>query len=255
MKVVVYTFCYNEIDILPFVADYWRRFASQVVVYDNQSIDGSREFLKDLDFVDLRTYNTENQLDDIVLKNLKNEVWKESRGKADFVNVCDLDECLFIPDLEFLRKAKADGIAVVTPKTFNLIDPELPKHDGQLMHLKTPRYYIETWDGKSHPELHGQIKQKALLFDPMLVEESNYKIGCYRSDFQHGGKAVTTDEVKCFHLHDVGLVRKIRRYRERAMRMSRSNIDLHLSDFYFESKQKITRDFVETLSESHRIDF
>nr|DAF73137.1 MAG TPA: hypothetical protein [Caudoviricetes sp.] len=30
---------------------------------------------------------------------MKNEVWKESRGKVDFVNVCDLDECLFIPDL------------------------------------------------------------------------------------------------------------------------------------------------------------
>nr|DAF73136.1 MAG TPA: hypothetical protein [Caudoviricetes sp.] len=35
MRVIVYTFCYNEIDILPFAADYWRRFAARVVVYDN----------------------------------------------------------------------------------------------------------------------------------------------------------------------------------------------------------------------------
>lgn len=255
MRVIVYTFCYNEIDILPFAADYWRRFAARVVVYDNQSIDGSREFLKNLDFVELRTYSTDNQLNDIVLKDMKNEVWKESRGKADFVNVCDLDECLFIPDLQFLSKAKADGIAVVTPKTFNLIDPKFPKYDGQLMHLKTPRYYIETWDNKDNPELQGQIKQKAMLFDPLLVKESNYKIGCYRSNFQHSGKSITTDEVKCLHLHDVGLVRKIRRYKERAMRMSRENIKLHLSDFYLESSQKITSDFIETLVESRKIDF
>lgn len=255
MNIVVYTFCYNELDILPFVVDYWKRFASKVVVYDNQSSDGSREFLSKLDFVELRTYDTNNQLDDIQLKNLKNEVWKESRGKVDFVNVCDLDECLFIPDLEFLNKARNDGISVITPKTFNLIDPEFPKYDGQLMHLKTPRYYIETWDDRDRPELYGQIKQKTLLFDPTLVENSNYKIGCYRSNFQHFGKSIITNEVKCLHLHDVGLVRKIRRYKERAMRMSRENIKLHLSDFYLESSQKITSDFIETLVESRKINF
>ena len=35
MKIEVFTLCWNEIAILPFAVDYWRRFASRVTVYDN----------------------------------------------------------------------------------------------------------------------------------------------------------------------------------------------------------------------------
>lgn len=54
MNIVVYTFCYNEIQILPFVEQYWRRFASKVVVYDNGSTDGSLEFLSKVPCVEVR---------------------------------------------------------------------------------------------------------------------------------------------------------------------------------------------------------
>lgn len=111
-------------------------------------------------------------------------------------------------------------------------------------------YYIERWDGIDRPELGGQLKQKACLFDPMLVHETNYKIGCYRSDFRCSGKQICTELVKCLHLHDIGLDRKLKRYAERAARMSKANIDLHLSDFYLESRQTTMRDFIRDLSES-----
>ena len=37
----IYTLCYNEIRILPFVIDYWETYADRVIVYDNGSTDGS----------------------------------------------------------------------------------------------------------------------------------------------------------------------------------------------------------------------
>lgn len=46
MIVEWFTFCYNEIQILPFVVDYWKHMNAHVTVYDNESNDGSYEFLK-----------------------------------------------------------------------------------------------------------------------------------------------------------------------------------------------------------------
>ena len=31
MNIVVYTLCYNEIYLAPFVVDYWKRFANKVI--------------------------------------------------------------------------------------------------------------------------------------------------------------------------------------------------------------------------------
>lgn len=42
-KIIVYTLCWNEIDILPFVIDYWKAMGiSKAVVYDNESDDEMR---------------------------------------------------------------------------------------------------------------------------------------------------------------------------------------------------------------------
>jgi len=53
MTVHVHTFCWNEMEILPFVVQYWKRFADKVFVYDNGSDDGSVEYLKKFDFVEV----------------------------------------------------------------------------------------------------------------------------------------------------------------------------------------------------------
>ena len=44
-RIHVYVVCWNEMDILPFCVDYWKRYAEKVVVYDNGSTDGSLEFM------------------------------------------------------------------------------------------------------------------------------------------------------------------------------------------------------------------
>lgn len=51
MKVDLYTLCWNEIKIIPFVIDYWKNIKEQVdefhvYIYDNGSDDGSVEELR-----------------------------------------------------------------------------------------------------------------------------------------------------------------------------------------------------------------
>ena len=100
MTVHVHTFCWNEMEILPFAVQYWKRFADKVFVYDNGSDDGSVEYLSKFDFIEVQHYDTRNELNDYVLRDMKNSVWKKSREEADFAVVCDLDECLYACDMK-----------------------------------------------------------------------------------------------------------------------------------------------------------
>lgn len=98
-KLYAYVVCWNEIDIAPFVVDYWKQYAEKVIVYDNGSTDGTIEYLKNYQWIEIRHFETTG-LDDTANMNIKNNCWKESKNIADFVVVSDFDECLYSPILE-----------------------------------------------------------------------------------------------------------------------------------------------------------
>ena len=103
-KICLYTLCYNELPILPFAIEYWKRFVDKVILYDNGSTDGSVQFLQNhySDFVEVRsfTYKDNNKIDDYELKWYKNNWWKEAKGKYDYVIMCDLDEFFYTFDVD-----------------------------------------------------------------------------------------------------------------------------------------------------------
>lgn len=229
---------------------------AHVTVYDNESNDGSYEFLKKIPFVTVKVWKTNGILDDMELLRIKNMCWKNVVGKTDFVIVSDMDECLFIDEPELiLREMKNENIATITPEFLNLISYVFPKYDGRLMHNIVDTFYIDEWkyynDIDKKYDRFGK-KQKMLVFNPNLVKETNYLPGCYESKPEICGKCIQTNKIKCFHFHDIGLCRKIERYKERKDRMSETNIKLHLSDFYLEDKHKTISDFMLDLKNSKR---
>ena len=119
-KIHAYVVCWNEMDNIPFVVDYWKRFAERVIVYDNGSDDGSVEYLTQYPWIEVRQFKT-NGFDDTANMNIKNSCWKESIGIADFVVVSDLDECLYSPVLETeLDYMKANDITICGPRQYAL---------------------------------------------------------------------------------------------------------------------------------------
>lgn len=77
-------------------------FVDRIVVYDNQSDDGSLEILKSAAKVEVRSFDTGGEHHEGKMDDIRREVWRESRGQADFVIVCDADEFLYHPDLPAL---------------------------------------------------------------------------------------------------------------------------------------------------------
>ena len=61
MNIDVYTLCWNEMAILPFVIEAWKRFARHVYVFDNGSTDGSIEFLKRYDWITVEHFGKDTE--------------------------------------------------------------------------------------------------------------------------------------------------------------------------------------------------
>ena len=140
MTVEVFTFCWNEMAILPFAVDYWSKYASHVTVYDNGSNDGSVQYLQAQgDWITVNHFDTDGKINDTQLRMFKNNVWKQARGRADLVVVSDMDEMLCAPDIvQSLSTMRRVGGTVCYPHWYNLVSDEVPVFNGQPLHKIRP---------------------------------------------------------------------------------------------------------------------
>ena len=172
MKIDVYCLCKNEIKLLPFFIDYWKALADDVdvYIYDGNSTDGCREEFAKHDWIHVIDFETD-ALDDNNHRLLKNECWKQSRGKADFVMVSDFDETIFSYDVQTLReeliRMKTAGGTILLPLSFNLIPDTFPEYqEGKYLHeLAQYGFNDAVWEAKP------------ILFDPNNIDEYNVSLG------------------------------------------------------------------------------
>ena len=206
MKIHLYTLCYNEMPILPFVIDYWIRLGvTKAVVYDNYSTDGSDTYLANYDWIEVRKFQTDG-LNDVIHQHIKNQCWKESKNDADIVIVCDIDECLWskLPIsiyLEDMKKQRCNVLcnpwyALCGDKSLDEIRKEY--REGVYLHQivgKGYKQYINHTQGFAD---YG----KFILINPNEVEEINWSVG------QHILFGITpqlklykTDDIITFHIN------------------------------------------------------
>ncbi len=95
-KICIYTFTYNNADILPFVIDYWKSYATKVIVYDNMSTDGTINLLQQYDWIELQQYDTHNKYDIDKINQIKQKCISNSKllKNIDYALICDIDEVL-----------------------------------------------------------------------------------------------------------------------------------------------------------------
>jgi hypothetical protein len=167
MSLHVYLFCHNEEVLLPHAIDHYRRRVPGVTftILDNESDDRSVAIARELGCT-VQSFSTGGKLDDVVLRDLKNNVWKQiSNG---WVIVADMDEWLCVTAKDLAREERA-GTTIL--RTFGLnvfgnsASPILD--DIDLHSLNT---------GQPHPP-----ESKAICFRRPQIVEMNYREGAHVS--------------------------------------------------------------------------
>jgi hypothetical protein len=200
MKIELYTLCWNEADMLGFFFRNYDSWVDRYYIYDDGSTDGSIEILKSHPKVEIRKWHREypesylhSQVEWL------NEVWKESRGKADWVVIVDIDEHLFLPQSppqELLKQYKTQGITWVPALGFDMRSEVFPEADEYLAQSRT---LGKTWDRMC----------KVSIFNPDAIEETQFTGGRHTANAVGKIKLPRRDELILLHYKYLGFERTL----------------------------------------------
>jgi hypothetical protein len=234
-----YSLCWNEEKILPFVLDYYSEFCEKIVIMDNESDDNSHSIIGLFPNATFRTYTTNGKIRDDIYLDIKNNIWKESRGKADWVIVCDTDEILFHPSLiEKLDELKCQGVSIIRPFGFDMYSKSFPTES-----------LLEIKNGISD----NRHLRKCIIFNPNMIEEINYKAGCHKCYPKGKVKYYQKADFKLLHYKNLGLEYVINRYEIFRKRLSEFNLENKLGKHYLSEKDEISKRFYKNLSGSANV--
>ena len=243
MKITLYTFCYNEKEIIPYFLNHYSKIVDKIVVYDNQSTDGSIEMLESFDGceIEIRNNITNNQIQDDTLIRLKNNCWKND--KSDYIIVVDMDEFLYHPNLREFLESNPD-VDFFKPVGYDMISYELPTdHSKQI--------YEIIRDGA--PSINYS---KKALFKRKFVIETGFGYGAHSANYR-GKKPlieyVSNGDLKLLHFKCIDLEYVIAKHKHYSERRSDFNKRMGLGIHYDFTEQQIMSDFAALKSNAKQI--
>lgn len=217
-----YFLCYNEEYILPHLLKYYSTFCDKIYILDNKSTDDSIKIIKSFKNTEIIEWDSNNEVRDDLYLNLKNNAWKQSRGKCDYVIVGDADEFLYHENMiEFLKLSKKIGYTIFKPEGYHMIgdeDLKLSKNDNIFEKVK---YGII-----------GSSNDKLMLFDPNKIQEINYMFGCHQANPIGEIKMYNFNDLKMLHYKYLGLDDFIPKQKLRGERLSSFNKQYGLGMYY-----------------------
>ena len=226
-----YSLCWNEEKILPFVMNYYSAFCEKMIITDNESDDNSLSIISSYPTATVRTFSSNGEIRDDMYLEIKNNVWKESRGKADWVIICDTDEILYHPNLlEKLDELKQKGYSIIKPYGFDM--------------------YSDVFPQKNLLEIKNGVKdfrhlRKCIIFNPNMIDEINFKAGCHKCYPKGRVKYYSSTDFKLLHYKNLGLDYLIGRYELLRKRLSWFNIEHKLGKHYLFDNEYIKSRFQE----------
>lgn len=223
-----YFLCYNEEYILPHLLKYYTTFCEKIYILDNKSTDNSVDIIKSFPNTEIIEWDSNGEVRDDLYLEIKNNVWKQSRGKCDYVIVGDADEFLYNENMvDFLTRVKKSGFTLFKPEGYHMIGDEdliLDKNDNILEKVK---------EG-----IIGSSNDKLMLFDPNKIIEINYMFGCHQANPVGNVVFYNFNDLKMLHYKYLGLSDFIPKQRLRGERLSEFNKKYNLGMYYLYDENK-----------------
>ena len=197
MIVHLYTRCWNDADMLPFMFRHYDPVVQRYIVFDAGSTDGSLEILASHPKTEVRPMPPPSDPSSRIASDLSvlENCWHESRGAADWVVVTDIDEHIYHRDLPaFLARCKTSGVTIVPALGYHMISEEFPARDLLLCDCLTT--------GAVRPH-HNKLN----LFSPDHVRATNFTPGRHAAEPQGDIVAPDRDELLLLHYKYLGFER------------------------------------------------
>jgi glycosyltransferase involved in cell wall biosynthesis len=202
VKIHLYTILWNEEEMLPFFFRHYDPMVDRYVVYDDGSTDRTRAMLAAHPRVEVRPFVRSNS-ESFVLscQSLHDEVWKESRGKADWVIMTDVDEHLYHPlGLgRYLWMMKRAGVTAVPALAFQMVADTFPSPREHLARTRRLGVPFDTYN-------------KLSVFNPEAIVETCYGVGRHSAAPEGRVRYPRRDRLLLFHYKFLGLDYVLRRY-------------------------------------------
>lgn len=240
-----YAVCWNEEKMLPFMFDYYDQFVDHYTVYDNCSTDKSEEIIRSHKSAKIIKFSTDGFNDQVHI-DIKNNCWKKSRGKADYVVVCDMDEFIYHPQIkEFFSKSVKNGDTFFYPVGYDMYCDKYPSYSKGALLPTVVNYGVQC-----------DTYSKCILFDPHRVVEVNYWLGAHEArPLGIIKKLAIREPLKVLHYKNLGLDYVLDRIRQYRGRLSQENINNECGVEYLKEDKRIISDFQIMYQSCTKIDY
>ena len=170
----------------------------------------------------------------------KDYLSQKSRGKADWVIVLDMDECLYVKDTKIFDKMKEGGYTICAPQWYDFVSEEIPVYtEGKLLH-----------------EISNKANKgcgKVVLFNPDKIYNINYTVGAHTCR-PNGEIKYYNENVYVLHINKhLSFEYLLKKYKELNNRQSDTNKKNNWCIHYAFSEERLKNDYDKSLNNA--IDF
>jgi hypothetical protein len=233
---------YNDFQLLPYFFMNYDDLDPKYYFYDWGSDSKSLELIKSHPNTEIISDFPHETLDDNILMNLKNTVWKKSRGVTDWVIVSDLDEFLYHPRLkELLEILTREKYTIIKPVGYDMTSEEVPSNPNEFI-IK-----------QINCGLMNHLMDKYICFNPNLIQEINFRPGCHTALPIGEIKYYFHPMMKLLHMKYLGLGYLMERRESMASRLSEYNKQTGFASYSLNTPEEMKIEFMEAVERSKKI--
>ena len=241
MVIHIYSLIWNEEKILPYFFKHYDKIADKYYILDNNSTDNSYSIIKSHPKVVVNKINLQGSSVVQAAKQQYNNIWKQSRGIADWVIICDVDEHYYHLDFRnYLEKCTSSGITLIVPTGYEMISEVFPSSDKPL--VETIRYGVR-----------AKYMDKPQMFNPTEIQEINFWPGRHDAEPVGNIRKPSNMEVLLLHYKYLGLDYVNNRHSELKTGLRESDLVHGYGHQYLWGEKERRENFLKLKNESIKV--